>query len=45
MLEGEKVSYEFVLAEAKSGGNKEAIEQLESIAPYPDPKGIKSGAS
>jgi pimeloyl-ACP methyl ester carboxylesterase len=41
MLEGEKVSYEFVLAEAKRRGNKEAIEQLESIAPYPDPKGIK----
>jgi pimeloyl-ACP methyl ester carboxylesterase len=39
LMEGEKVSYDFVLAEARKRGNKEAISQLESIAPYPDPKG------
>jgi proline iminopeptidase len=42
LVEGEKVSYAFVLGEARKRGNQEAIKQLESIAPYPDPSGVTS---
>ena len=38
-VEGERVSYEFAKAEARRRGNKEAMSQLDSIAPYPGPAG------
>lgn len=38
-LEAEKVSYAFVLDEARKRGNAQAVAQLESIAPYPDSSG------
>jgi len=34
-LAAEKVSYDWVLAEAQKRGNWEAVEQLKAIAPYP----------
>jgi pimeloyl-ACP methyl ester carboxylesterase len=37
--EAEKVSYAFAIDEARKRGNKEALAQLEGIAPYPDANG------
>lgn len=41
MCEGEKISYDYTLRIAKERGNKEAIEQLSSLAPYPSENMIK----
>ena len=38
-VEAERVSYDWVLAEARKRGNSEAVKQLEAIAPYPPPDG------
>ncbi|MRW85471.1 alpha/beta fold hydrolase [Pseudoduganella sp. FT26W] len=35
MLDNEKVSFDFALAQARREGNQQAIKELEAIAPYP----------
>lgn len=40
--ENERVGYDFALHEAKAAGNRQAIDELEGIAPYPGPDGAVS---
>ncbi|MRX08828.1 alpha/beta fold hydrolase [Pseudoduganella sp. FT25W] len=35
MLDNEKVSFDFALAQARREGNRQAVKELEAIAPYP----------
>jgi pimeloyl-ACP methyl ester carboxylesterase len=39
MHEGEKISYEWTLNEARKAGNQQAIKELTTIAPYPETNG------
>jgi pimeloyl-ACP methyl ester carboxylesterase len=39
MHEGEKISYEWTLNEARKAGNQQAINELTAIAPYPETDG------
>jgi pimeloyl-ACP methyl ester carboxylesterase len=39
MREGEKISFEWTLSEARKAGNQQAINALTSIAPYPEADG------
>lgn len=39
MKQGEKVSYDWTLAQARKAGNAEAVKELTAIAPYPEADG------
>jgi pimeloyl-ACP methyl ester carboxylesterase len=39
MRAGEKIGYDWVLAQARAAGNATAVKELTAIAPYPEPDG------